>query len=102
MRLSLMAFLSWILLTAACVRRPPPIKSPPGGTPSGAAPECTVVNGIDMRGDPECSAGCKWDRAQKQCIPAPETAPPPPPSTAPPPAPPPPSTAPPQPSPDSI
>lgn len=84
MRLPMMALSSWILLTAACVKRPPPIVTPPAAPASEAPPQCTVETGIDTLGHPDCSAGCQWDPAQKQCVPAP-AAPPAPAQPAPPP-----------------
>ncbi|MBK8252233.1 MAG: hypothetical protein IPK82_06140 [Polyangiaceae bacterium] len=57
-----------ILLTGiACVRRPPPIVSP-STVPPPAGPQCTVETGIDVTGDPSCSAGCQWSRTARQCV----------------------------------
>jgi hypothetical protein len=72
MRSWMMVLISWVFLAAACVQRPPPIKTPPGGAPAQSAPECTVANGMDERGNPSCSDGCKWDAVQKQCVRVPD------------------------------
>lgn len=84
MRFSTLVLSSWVVLAAACVQRPPPIKSSPTGADPSSAPQCTVVNGIDPSGHPSCSDGCQWDKAQKACAPSP-AAPPSPSSPQPPP-----------------
>lgn len=63
-----------IFLAAACVKRPPPIVAP-HVLPDSAAP-CTMETGMDTDGDPNCSSGCEWDRARKQCAPLPGAPPP--------------------------
>jgi hypothetical protein len=64
-----------LVASLACVKRPPPIKSPPGAT--GDAPAlCPVENGIDESGNPACAAGCRWDKATRQCAPDPAAGPP--------------------------
>lgn len=63
-----------VAVSAACVQRPPPIRSSPGDTGE-APPVCPATTGIDERGDPACAHGCRWDHATRQCAPDP-TAPP--------------------------
>ncbi len=75
MRFSTMVLSSWVLLAAACVQRPPPIKSSPTGAEPPSAPQCTVANGIDPSGYPSCSDGCQWDKEQKGCAPSPPAPP---------------------------
>ena len=64
----------FVVTSAACVQRPPPIKSPPGDTGE-APPVCPATTGIDERGDPACAAGCVWDHATRRCAPDPTAVP---------------------------
>lgn len=74
-RVALVGLCAVLVAGLACVKRPPPIMSPPGAT--GEAPAlCPVENGIDETGNPACAAGCRWDKATRQCAPDPTAGPP--------------------------